>query len=534
EAIKSRRLKADYKELISSLITEGTVARDVEEELEEEAAAVLPGPTIELVEESILGVGSSAQVSPQTSPQTTNRVTTPVPSTSSTEPVERIVGESPATSENTYPTNSVTPVPSTSSTEPRRLIHSHGSGSEIPDHIFREYGRLVDLFTVTDPVRKYLTTYFESTEGWSDEDRALYDLSCRSSVKNGKLSVAEGLENWLTQVLSNLNVRTNTPAARGNGGKYHQNRGDKGSYRRGTSRAYLYKTAQSMYKSNRTKLAEHILDGKPLDEIRSYPPIETIEARYKEIFSTESPLDNHPILDFPNHSVETYLPFTEQEIIKGLAEMKSPTAGPDHLKLHHLRRLPTRRLVLMFNIMAVFGVVPEELKANRTVLLHKGGNPLDVDNWRPITISSILLRLFNRLLGSRLSRLPLNPLQRGFRRVDGVLLNTLTLEAIIRKRRAQRRPVAAVALDLRKAFDTVSHHSIQRALRRFGVDDRIIRLIGEQYREAYTKVAGATTTTAPLGLTRGAKQGDPLSPILFNMVLDELVTKLDSAERCTP
>ncbi|KAK9719187.1 Zinc finger, C2H2 type [Popillia japonica] len=41
EAIKSRRLKADYKELILSLITEGTVARDVEEELEEEAAAVI-------------------------------------------------------------------------------------------------------------------------------------------------------------------------------------------------------------------------------------------------------------------------------------------------------------------------------------------------------------------------------------------------------------------------------------------------------------------------------------------------------------
>ncbi|KAK9746973.1 hypothetical protein QE152_g5700 [Popillia japonica] len=61
EAIKSRRLKADYKELILSLRTEGTVARDVEDELEKEAAAALPEPTIELVEESILDVGSSAR-----------------------------------------------------------------------------------------------------------------------------------------------------------------------------------------------------------------------------------------------------------------------------------------------------------------------------------------------------------------------------------------------------------------------------------------------------------------------------------------
>ncbi|KAK9719167.1 hypothetical protein QE152_g22779 [Popillia japonica] len=121
-----------------------------------------------------------------------------------------------------------------------------------------------------------------------------------------------------------------------NGGKYHQNRGDKGSYRRGTSRAYLYKTAQSMYKSNRTKLAEHILDGKPLDEIRSYPPIETIdgkpldeirsyppietiEARYKEIFSTESPLDNHPIFStFRTTRSRRTCPLPSKKLLKDL------------------------------------------------------------------------------------------------------------------------------------------------------------------------------------------------------------------------
>ncbi|KAK9747498.1 Reverse transcriptase (RNA-dependent DNA polymerase) [Popillia japonica] len=155
------------------------------------------------------------------------------------------------------------------------------------------------------------------------------------------------------------------------------------------------------------------------------------------------------------------------------------TAGPDHLKLHHLRRMPVRCLVLMFNIMTVFGVVPRVLKANRTVLLHKCGDPHLVDSFRPITISSIVLRLFNRLLAQRLSRLPLHPHQRGFRKVD----------------------------------------------------DRTIRLIGEQYREAFTKVSGpGNTTTGPIAVLKGAKQGDPLSPILFDMVLDELVCKLEEMD----
>ncbi|GJQ73871.1 hypothetical protein Trydic_g18807 [Trypoxylus dichotomus] len=130
-----------------------------------------------------------------------------------------------------------------------------------------------------------------------------------------------------------------------------------------------------------------------------------MQARYDEIFGTESSEDKHPILDYINHSVETYLPFTKQEIVRRLAEMKSPAAGPDHLRPSHLRRVHPRCLVLMFNIMAIFGVVPECLKANRTVLLHKGGEPLLVDSFRPITISSALLRLFNRLLAHRLDHL---------------------------------------------------------------------------------------------------------------------------------
>ncbi|KAK9719181.1 hypothetical protein QE152_g22788 [Popillia japonica] len=54
EAIKSKRRSKDYIELIESLQTEGAMARDIEEEIEEEAAAAAPEPTIELVEESIL------------------------------------------------------------------------------------------------------------------------------------------------------------------------------------------------------------------------------------------------------------------------------------------------------------------------------------------------------------------------------------------------------------------------------------------------------------------------------------------------
>ncbi|KAK9719186.1 hypothetical protein QE152_g22787 [Popillia japonica] len=128
----------------------------------------------------------------------------------------------------------------------------------------------------------------------------------KSSVKNGKFSILKALEKWLDQVIDKLNVRHYNTAARGNGRRYEK-RGEKGSYRRGANRAHLYKIAQSMYRNNRSRLAEHILDGKPLDSAQSLPPIENIQARYTEIFSTESPIDDHPIVDYVDHTFDTYL-----------------------------------------------------------------------------------------------------------------------------------------------------------------------------------------------------------------------------------
>ncbi|GJQ68658.1 hypothetical protein Trydic_g19266 [Trypoxylus dichotomus] len=59
QAIKKEQLTVEYKELLESLKTAGALAKDIEEQVEEEAAAALPGSTIELVEESILQPNSS-------------------------------------------------------------------------------------------------------------------------------------------------------------------------------------------------------------------------------------------------------------------------------------------------------------------------------------------------------------------------------------------------------------------------------------------------------------------------------------------
>ena len=86
-----------------------------------------------------------------------------------------------------------------------------------------------------------------------------------------------------------------------------------------------------------------------------------------------------------------------------------------------------------------------------------------------------------------------------------------------------------VGIDLAKDFDTVSIHSITRALKRQSVDDKMINYIINAYSGANTVISCGNVKISNVKLLRGVKQGDPLSPFLFNLILDELLDQLPNA-----
>ena len=77
-----------------------------------------------------------------------------------------------------------------------------------------------------------------------------------------------------------------------------------------------------------------------------------------------------------------------------------------------------------------------------------------------------------------------------------------------------------------KAFDTVSHSSIANGLKRKGIPAQVISTILDLYTDSFTSVSVGGKTTRRIRINSGVKQGCPLSPLLFNLILDELIVKL--------
>ncbi|NXX81389.1 POLR protein, partial [Urocolius indicus] len=79
-----------------------------------------------------------------------------------------------------------------------------------------------------------------------------------------------------------------------------------------------------------------------------------------------------------------------------------------------------------------------------------------------------------------------------------------------------------------KAFDTVNHSHIIAVLKQKGVDKYIITLIANMYNNVETSINMEKASYDPIGIHVGVKQGDAMSPLLFNLSLDSLLCKLEN------
>jgi hypothetical protein len=113
----------------------------------------------------------------------------------------------------------------------------------------------------------------------------------------------------------------------------------------------------------------------------------------------------------------------------------------------------------LFNYILCCVKQPSQWRKNRTRLLLKDGKDAKrADSYRPLTIASLLSRLYWGIIDQKFrERVRFSPRQKGFVSEAGCFNNVHILNELLRHSKGNKCGLVAVQLDVSKAFDTIPH-----------------------------------------------------------------------------
>ena len=177
------------------------------------------------------------------------------------------------------------------------------------------------------------------------------------------------------------------------------------------------------------------------------------------------------------------LELTENQIIDAIADMNAnSSAGPDGIPALLLKKCAVSLaypLVLMWQESFDRGLVPEWYKLSHVCPLHKKGGRACRQNYRPVSLTSHVIKVFERVLRKMMvDHLEKNKLlsnrQHGFRSGRSTLTQLLGYFNNIYEGLRSDKDTDSIYLDYAKAFDKVDHRLLLLKLEKYGFNHKLI------------------------------------------------------------